>query len=291
MAVKNALLCLFGVMGRSSHITFHTIKANIINQLQHNDITVDVYAYNIIVDNDLVDGNKIDNATWKELLPFNEIEEELQSYVDIKIKTHLQDVNKCQIWKDKKHDKRHIQNAIRQMYSEYMCGKYIETKAKQYDVVIICGPDYYLPFEINISHMHNCMEDENVIYFSRNNNCHGFTNGFYISTPKIITKILNRYDELPCILPVDKDYEYIIKIIVEKYKIKASFTDMLFFKIRSNHHVYWPGSAQLRKQNLEFCNHKEICIDAYNKLTNNQYNTIKNMFSPLIKLSSKFISC
>jgi len=83
MKVKRVLLCLFGVMGRSSHITFHTIKANIINQLQHNDITVDVYAYNIIVDNDLVDGNKMDNATWKELLPFNEIEAKLQSYVII----------------------------------------------------------------------------------------------------------------------------------------------------------------------------------------------------------------
>lgn len=285
MKVKKVLLCLFGVMGRSPHITFDTIKANIINHLQHNDITVDVYAYNIIVDNALVDGKKNDNVTWKELLPFTEIEEELQSCVDIKIKTHLQHVKKCQIWGNKNHDKKHIQNAIRQMYSEYMCGKYIDTKAKQYDAVIVCGPDYYIPFEINISHIHNCTDNENAIYFSRNNNCSGFTNGFYISTPKTIKKLLNRYNELPIILPVYKDYEYILKLIVDKYKIKALFTDMLFFKIRSNNHVYWPGSAKLRKQNLEFCNHKEICIDAYNKLTNNKYNEVKNMFSPLIKLS------
>lgn len=289
--VKNALLCLFGVMGRSSHITFDTIKVNIIDYLQQNDITVDVYAYNIIVDNALVDGKEIDNANWKKELPFKYFEEELQSDVDIKIQNHLQNVTKCNIWKDQTYDKHHIQNAVRQMYSEYMCGKYIDTKEEKYDVVIVCGPDYYLPFEINLSHLYNCMHDKNVIYFSRNNNCHGFTNGFYISTPNIVSKILKRYNELPLILPVEKDYEYIIKVIVDKYKIDTLFTDMLFFKIRSNLHVYWPGSAQLRKENLDFCKHKDMCIDAYNKLTNNQYTKIKNTFSPSIKLCSKFTSC
>ena len=37
-----------------------------------------------------------------------------------------------------------IRNAIRQMYSEYRVGKFLEINKTKYEGAIICGPDYYI---------------------------------------------------------------------------------------------------------------------------------------------------
>jgi len=280
--MKKLIFCTFGVHVRSQYYTFPNIQKNIIDVLSKK-YEVTKVAFDIMVDNDKIDGNTPQHDPSKYIIKYDYYNEFPQSSIDNELKK-IQSEVECKIWKIEKYNKSKIQNALRQMYIEYECGKYIETVANDYDKVIVCSSDYYIPFEINMVDVDKIQKKSNIIYFSRNNNCSGYTNGFYISTPAPISKLLKRYEHLDKILPIQKDYEYILKVIVDKEEIRAEFTDMIFFKIRNNNTIYWPGSAELRLNNIKSSNHEKEIISEYNKLTGNQYDKIKNVFSPCVDI-------
>ena len=133
-----------------------------------------------------------------------------------------------------------MKNAIRQMYSEYRVGLFVEKNKNKYDSVIVCGPDFYLLNNINLEHVNNTIINP-IVYTTRVNQAHGYTNGFYIGNPHSIIKILKRYETLSDNIPTDKDYEFVLKKSFDDNKVNTDLTEMLFFKIRANKNIARQG--------------------------------------------------
>jgi len=77
----NIIFCLFGVIPRSIKKTWNSINSNIIKFLKEKGINVDIYVFNLNVENKLVD-NTLLNQNDIKIIPYTYFEEEKQSDVD-----------------------------------------------------------------------------------------------------------------------------------------------------------------------------------------------------------------
>lgn len=232
------IICFFGVVSRSIKFTYKNLDDKLINIVKQN-YDVDIYIFNNNVKNEIVDGIQQNNIDV-ELLQRTFIEENTQYDIDNEINNQITSKNIiCEMRHD--YDKNTIINAIRQMYSEYRVGLFLEKYINEYKCAIVCGPDYYLLNNVNLEDIKNSINNETIVYTTRVNDAQGYTNGFYIGSLKPMIKILKRYSILEQLLPTNKDYEYLLKKSFEINKINRMITDTLFVKIRSNKNIARQG--------------------------------------------------
>lgn len=140
-----------------------------------------------------------------------------------------------------------IRNSLRQMYSEYRVGTFLEKNKNIYQGAIICGPDYYIMNKFVPTD--DYFKDDSCIYTTDVNNGNGYTNGFYVGKINPLVKILKRYEDIEQYLPTDKDYEYILKKSFILNSINCKKIDLVFVKIRSNKNIARQGIMRGAKYN------------------------------------------
>ena len=254
---KKIILCLFGVIPRSINKTWDSIKTNIIDVLEQNNFKVDIYVFNLNVLDIKVDG-KILNQNNIKIIPYNYYEEKLQTDLDIILEKKC--ISGCKFIAG--YDELMNKNAMRQLYSEYMVGKFLE-KNNKYDLSIVCGPDYYIANNINIQDINNSLINNNI-YISQVNKSGGLTNGFYFGKSLNLVPLLKRYEDFKTGEDV---YESTIVTAINTHNIKYKLTDIVFFKIRANNNIDWQGNK--RVDFIKDENVKKKIINKYNKLIQN----------------------
>lgn len=221
-------ICFFGVIPRSIRYTYHSIKSNLIDVVkEHYD--VDIYACNMDIGDIKIDEQHV-NKNDINLIPVDYYENMIQSDVDKYIKDNY-DERKLRMRHD--YTREIIQNALRQMYSEYKVGTWLEKNKGTYDAAIVCGPDYFLLNKVNISDIVFAMNNPTTVFTTPVNVGQGYTNGFYIGTLDPLIKILKRFEKLNNILPINRDYEYLVKNAFVENNVTNKITNLFFFKIRN----------------------------------------------------------
>ena len=229
------IICFFGVVSRSIRFTCKSLEDRLINIVKQ-EYDVDIYIFNNNVENDYIDGIQQNNHNVS-LLQRTFFEEMTQTIIDNELHNYITCKNiVCNMpYYDASCFNTHTKlNVLRQLYSEYQVGLFLEKKCNDYKCAIICGPDFHLLNNINLEHINYSINNEMDIYTTMVNDGYGYTNGFYIGSLKPMIKILQRYSILEQLLPTDKDYEYLLKKTFEIYKINRRITNMLFEKVRSD---------------------------------------------------------
>tara|TARA_Y100000741_G_C18177477_1_gene527864 strand:+ start:153 stop:935 length:783 start_codon:yes stop_codon:yes gene_type:complete len=229
MTKKRICICFFGVIGRSIRYTHESILKNLIEPCKK-DFDVDVYVFNLDVEETLVDQKSIKHMDYR-IIKADYYEHYKQSVLDKELDVYYKEgICKFANWWGPST----IRNALRQMYSEYRVGMFLEKHINDYDSAIICGPDYYLSKEINIKDVEDSMNNDSSIYTTIVCDSYGYTNGFYIGSLNPLIKLLKRYELIRELLPTRLDYEYLVKETFQKYKISRKITNMIFVKIRNS---------------------------------------------------------
>ena len=254
----NIIFCLFGVIPRSIKKTWNSINSNIIKILKEKGINVDIYVFNLNVENTLVD-NTLLNQNDIKIIPYTYFEEEKQSDVDKIIEQKC--IDGCKFRQD--YNDNATKNAMRQLYSEYRVGKFIEqiNNIKKYDLAFICGPDYYISNKININDILDS-HNNNILYTTQVNNADGITNGLYFGKIPDMVKLLKRYDDFQS---SNKDYEYTVLKAIKNNNIRHKFCNIIFFKVRANCNIHWQGG---KKTNFISKNDAKNVIKEYSMLKN-----------------------
>lgn len=237
---KRVILCFFGVISRSIRYTYDSIKKNIIDVLNSEpDVELSIYVFNLNIENTVID-NRIVNQKDVNIIPYNYFEEYDQKALDKNELSVLR--NKIEVRFRYDYNQHQIQNALRQMYSEFRVGAFLEKT--NFDLAIVCGPDFFIANKINMNDLISSYSETGVVYTSTMNDAQGYTNGFYFGRSENVVKILKRYERLDSYLPTDKDYEYILKSSFEDSGITRKITNIVFFKIRANGNVFWTKKYQ-----------------------------------------------
>jgi hypothetical protein len=253
---KKAIVCLYGVIPRSIKYTIKTMKENIINTLKEH-FSVDIYVFNMNVENELVDDTLV-NQNDINLIPYTFFEEKYQKDFDLEL-------NELQLKYNLKfrdnYTNENTQNALRQMYSEYRVGLFLENNPN-YDLAVSFSSDMYFANKINI---HHCLDscNNNKLYGCKINEGQGYSNGFFFGNVKSMIKIYKRFEQIETYLPVNADYEYVLKMSFDRNNIERIITDIIVFKIRANRKIFgWPNVNY-----NEFCDYNKI-----NYIVNNIFN-------------------
>jgi len=225
-------ICFFGVIPRSIKYTIETHN-NLIDKLKK-IYNVEVYTFNLNVEDTMVDNVKLDQNDVK-LIKSDYHEEKKQSILDEELDI-LFKKGICKMRKD--YSQKSIQNSLRQMYSEYRVGCFLEKNIDKYNGAVVCGPDYYLLNELEPK---DYFRLDDTVYTTRVNDAQGYTNGFYLGKLQPLIKILKRYEEIESYLPTNKDYENVLLESFIKHNVKRQKINLLFLKIRANKHIARQG--------------------------------------------------
>ena len=249
MCEPKAVVCLYGTVNRSISYTWDTIRTNTLEHLKRNGFQVDLYMFNLICDNGLVDNVDI-NTKSHTVVPVHIYESKMQSDLDPEIIKYARSVPK-KISYVKWYTHNQIHNTMRQMYSECRVGTFLRTNIKKYDYAVVCGPDYYLTQKVNIPHLRASKQNGRVYISEVNPGMNGYTNGYYMSgNLDTLSTLLCRYEHiLPYLKGFQEDYERLLKVYCESNKIDVSPTDQVFFKIRANKTIFWQGFNKEHKTN------------------------------------------
>jgi len=262
--MKRIVLCLFGVIPRSIKYTYESIQKNIINVLK-DKYELTIYVFNLNIKDKLID-NQIINQKDVNIIPYDIYEEYYQDILDNELYFLKQSVNLC-FNKNSDYDTdEKINNALRQMYSEYRVGLFLEKNVNNYDVAIVCGPDYYIANNININDVENAYTNQSF-YTSCLNDAGGYTNGFYIGTPNVLINPLKRFEKIH-LLPQDRtyDYEFILKKSMTDNNINRNITKIVFFKVRANKTIFWADWNKASILSLFDTHEVHTILSAYEKL-------------------------
>ena len=240
-------VCFFGVVSRSVQYTYGNQCSQLIDALKEK-YDVDVFVFNNVVDNALVDGIK-QNQKHVHLLPSHFYETINQSVMDSEIIRHLK--HKHVIPKMRSdYTETSIRNALRQLYAENRVASFLIRNTAKYQAAVVCGSDLYLFKPINISHVEHAISNPTAIYTTTMNDAQGYTNGFYIGSLPPLIKILTRYRYIEYLLPDNKDYEYLLMKSFKLHNLERLVTDMPFAKIRSNKALSIDGWKNLDKKGI-----------------------------------------
>lgn len=225
------LVCLMGVVPRSILSTWPAFRENLVRVLEKECNNVRLYVYNLDTGDTPVDGVVMEQGDMR-IVPADVIEEQQQAEVDMIVDTKC--ISSCF---RSSYTEENTRNAMRQLHTEYMVGKYVESVADEFDVVVVCTADARLARPICMDHVREAAAGTRV-FTSQVNNAEGYTNGFYVGPPRALLPILKRYIDFE---PLHHDYEYTVKRAFDMHKVKHGFTDMVFWKIRGNGEVFWAG--------------------------------------------------
>lgn len=235
--MKRIVLCFFGVIPRSIKYTYESIKQNIIDVIKDHYI-VTIYVFNLNVNDKMIDGVFMDQNDVK-IIPYDIYEEELQDEIDKQIH-HFRQITYINFPKYcNDYDEPRIQNSIRQLYSECRVGQFLEKNIDNYDVSIVCGPDFYIANPISIHDIESSYTN-NEFYTTYMNDAGGYTNGFYIGTPRVLINPLKRIQTFHLLSKtVPYDYEFVLKQSLIDNNICRHITKLIFFKVRADKKVFW----------------------------------------------------
>lgn len=253
MTKKRAVICLYGVVPRSIKYTINSIKENVINVLEEY-FYVSIYVFNMNVENEVVDDTILDQNDIK-LIQFNYFEEKKQKDFDLELSEKQKKFN---LTFRSNYTSIITQNALRQLYSEYRVGKFLENN--NYDFAIAFSSDFFFANKLNIDDCLNSYGNTNILYGSIINEGQGFSNGFFFGNPKPLATIMKRFEKIESYLPINGDYEYLLKLSFERNNISRKITNIIIFKIRANKKIFgWPNN-----------NYKSLCnISEIDKIYNN----------------------
>jgi len=240
---KKICVCFFGVIGRSIRFTYGYHVEKMIKPLKQL-YDVDIYVFNLDVGDTKIDGMSVNaedyniiNATYYDEYNQNDLDNELEIYYKKGICKFRFDYPESQ-----------IRNALRQMYSEYRVGCFLDKNRQKYSSAIVCGPDYCLLKTLNMADVEKSINEENVVYTTDVNIGQGYTNGFYIGHLSPLINVLKRYEIIEQLLPTRRDYEYLLKQAFNIYGIQRKLTNMLFVKIRNNGDIAIQGKMRQKKK-------------------------------------------
>lgn len=117
-------------------------------------------------------------------------------------------------------------HALRNSYLEFKVAEFLESVASSYDFAIVVNSDLWFDKKINPIW---CQGREVVL--SDQNPGAGFTNGFYCGNLNAVSQLLNTYNHIQEIKPID--YEYSLKWQSEKLNITINEENIRFLKIRA----------------------------------------------------------
>lgn len=224
---EKALLCIFGVIPRSTKHIYERLEQMVISPLKR-EFDLDIYCFNMNVEDEVVDGVKINQEDCK-IIPFDYFEEVKQKDVDEEhrmfCKTHDCTIN------NRKYPLLMVKNQLRVMYSEMRCAIFMGKNVKEYKYTIMWSSDYYPVTSLDVRDL---KKNDGKIYTSDQYDCNGYTDGFYMGETKKMIKVSGRYLNLGKILPTKLNYESILKKSFDDNKIERGITNMFFIKVRAN---------------------------------------------------------
>jgi hypothetical protein len=231
------ILCIFGTIPRSIKYTYESIDNKIIKPLINAKYQTEIYGFNLKLD----DGTIVDNATIDNsninCVSFTHYEELNQTIVDVSLE-QIKKTGKIRFMAS--YNEIATQNALRQLYSEYRVGLFLENRGSAYDVAIVLGPDYWFANQICINDVQNAFQHD-FIYLSDVNPGYGLTNGFYIGKPRLLVPLLKRFQNIDRYFPCAGDYESLVAKCINECNIPYKLTNIVFFKVRANKIVHWQG--------------------------------------------------
>lgn len=236
MTTDRVAVCFFGVIPRSIRYTYESIVANIIDPLKEK-YEVDIYVFNLDVGDTPVDDMPLCGSDVS-IIPATCLEQRSQHEVDKELDC-LVAAGICKMRSD--YTPKSIRNSLRQMYSEYRVGKWLEENQSRYKAAVVCGPDYYILNKLNMTEVDKSMCGGGCMYTSAVNDAGGYTNGFYIGSLSPMINILKRYEIINRLLPTNNDYEHLVKRAFEINGITRCVSDMLFLKIRRSKKIARQG--------------------------------------------------
>jgi len=254
---RSSLACIgiFGVIGRSIRLVWHSYLDHIIQPLEKAGYRVMIYGYEIQIGSNLVDGTRIDeNAS--SIVPFDILESELQDKIDVKIRRNCQNIS-CSLRYDHEPCCRHLtQNAHRQMFAENKVAHFFQQHAEHCNVGIGMTSDLLYLDHLNISDVKASTTQSDTIYTVPWNEGEGFTNGFYMGAPLSVAKVMSRFDNYAKYSNLKRDYERTVKAAFELYRLKRGITKIPFCKVRANG-ARWAG-VSLPKKYVRACLSAEL---------------------------------
>jgi hypothetical protein len=244
---KKAIVCLYGVIPRSIKYTINSVKENIINTLGEH-FSVDIYVFNMNIENELIDDTLVDQNDIK-LIPYSFFEEKNQKEFDLELNELQMKFNLT--FRDS-YTPKITQNALRQMYSEYRVGLFLE-KNTNYDLALSFSSDMYFANKININHcLDSCKNDK--LYGCKINEGQGYSNGFFFGNINQMIKIHKRFEQIETYLPINADYEYVLKMSFDRNNLERIITNIIVFKIRADKIIFgWPNENY-----IQFCDFDKI---------------------------------
>ena len=222
-----------GFAPRGLRYTHETIQKRIVDKLKLKYNTVDVYHYSFISKKNLIDSNRKKennlqiNNNDVNLLKVKKLITEYQEIVDKDIMTRY--VTKPCISKNN-----HQMNPNRELYQEYMLTKF---PIQNYDACVLVWSDAYILRDINLQHIENVVQDNNLLYTTSYNEYGGIANKFYICSSRVMMLLAQRifYQDQRCsqIFPKRENHETTLKWWVDYLNIKNKHTDMFYVRIRA----------------------------------------------------------
>ena len=240
--IPRVCVLITGFAPRGLKYTHETIQKKIIDTLKLKYNTVDTYHYSFLSKNGLIDSNRPNenqaqiNNDDVHLLKVNELRTDYQE--DINFDKFLEKT--CGL------DSNHPLNLKRELYQEYMISKF---PIQNYDACVLLWSDGYFLRDINIEHVENVINDNNILYTTPYNTWSGIANKFYIASPQVILLLAQRIYHIAerChnIKGESENPECTLKWWVDECKIENRYTDMFYVKIRSNMNVNHDVSKEL----------------------------------------------
>ena len=248
---KKALLAIFGVLSRSTRITWPQIEKMIVTPLAK-DYDVSIYVQDNQLDNvETIDGMPIQassqsmiKSTWPihyQSISQSEIDADLsenyrgdQGYLP---GLYARKVRQCRGTSHCQRAHTVLTNAKRQFYQEQLVSDYLVNNGQQYDIVIVIGADFYpllpidvQPIELQLSHHPDWL-------FTSPQNPVPITNGFYIGKPQIVAKAMSmlntsKRDDFAQLKTTY--YEEVLSMTLQAHQIKSVLGLMYFCKLRNN---------------------------------------------------------
>jgi len=222
-----------GFAPRGLRYTHETIQKRIVDKLKLKYNTVDVYHYSFISKKNLIDSDRKNedklqiNNTDVNLLKVKELITEYQEDVDKDIETHF-------VKKSCFTQLNPPLNCKRALYQEYKTGQF---PIQNYDACVFLWSDTYVLRDINLQHIENVVQDNNLLYTTSYNEYGGIADKFYICSPRVMKLLSQRifYQGLRCsqIFPKKEFPEATLKWWVDYLNIKNKHTDMFYVRIRA----------------------------------------------------------
>jgi len=222
----NILIVVYGCLSRSLNITHQNHQNQIFNVFKSRGITYSTCYINNHV-------NEIDGIVVKPFdVPSVSADHYItitQKHIDEKIFQQYPNFNK--FFRNIPGKKSYIDtfgiNPLRNSFIETMASNFIKSNHKKYSHCLAFCADNWFGDPIHL----NYINDDHLIV-SDQNPASGYTNGFYFGECKLVSQLINTFNNLGS--DAIHDFEYLLKCNAQRHKISILEEKYRFLKIRSS---------------------------------------------------------